>query len=346
MDGDDRAVATLAQVAEAAGVSRATVSRVVNGTRNVDPALVELVERAVAETGYVPNRAARSLRTRRIGTVALVVSTADTSAHQPVLARAFTDPYLGRIVGSALLALQSSGVRLEVLLVEDPGGREAITRRLLHHDLDGVLVVSMHTQDPLPDLVARTGRPGVLLGGTSGGVPLSGVAVDDRAGGALAAGRLLARGCRRVGVLAGPETAPGSLERLRGFRETTTARGLADVPVVGGDFTVTGGELGMRTLLRLHPELDGVFAANDLMAQGATYTVLRAGSRVPEDVAVIGFDDNDIARDARPPLTTVRQPLEDMAAEAVRLLLHQLEHGPAAPGARVFPPSLVVRASA
>lgn len=347
MSDDRRPGSTLDQVARAAGVSRSTVSRVVNGTRNVDPEIARTVQEAIDATGYVPNRAARSLRTRRLGAVALVVATADWEGSSvPLLHRSFTDPFFGRIVGAALLALQERDVRLELLLAEDDPGRAAIVQRLDHRDVDGMLIVSMHTDDPLPALVAATGKPAVLLGKQAAPVALTRVDTDHAAGAALAAGRLVARGCRRIATIAGPETAPGAAERLGGFLSEMERHGVTDVPMVRGAFSMATGETAMADLLAAHPDVDGVFAENDLMAQGALHVLRGAGRRVPDDVAVIGFDDSSIAADTRPTLTTVRQPLEAMGAEMARLLLEQVEEPNTLTRTVVLPPSLVVRNSA
>ena len=341
-----RQAATLDQVARVAGVSRATVSRVVNDTRNVDPELRRVVQDAITATGYVPNRAARSLRTRRLGSVALVVCSADPVGGGPRVPHSLTDPYVARIVGAALVALQERDVRLELLFVEDPDARATLVRRLAHHDVDGVLLVSMHTGDPLPGMIAATGRPAVLIGRPAEPVALSTVDVDQRAGAALAAERLVAAGCRHVATIAGPPQGPGAQERLGGFLDAMAGHGFLDVPVAGGDFSIVAGESAMAWLLDTHPRVDGVFAANDHMGQGALLTLRERRVRVPGRVAVVGFDDSRIASDTRPRLTTVRQPLEDMAAEMVRLLLESVAEPATVPRAVVLHPVLAVRESA
>lgn len=347
MGEDGREGATLDQVALAAGVSRATVSRVVNGTRNVDPELQRIVQAAVAATGYVPNRAARSLRTRRHDAVALAVSTVDElTSDAPLLPRTFADPFFARVVGAALLGLQQREVRLELLLAESEASRQVLVRRLLHRDVDGVLMVSTHVEDPLPAMVAATRRPAVLLGKPLHPVALTTVDTDHRGGAVLAADRLVARGCRRVATIAGPEKGPGSQDRLGGFLDAMAGHGELDVPVARGGFSLVSGEQAMAELLERDPAIDGVFAANDLMAQGALMTLRDAGRRVPDDVAVVGFDDNSLALDTRPTLTTVRQPLEDIATEMVRLLLAQVEDPQLLARRVVLAPTLVMRGSA
>jgi DNA-binding LacI/PurR family transcriptional regulator len=338
---------TLDQVARVAGVSPATVSRVVNGTRNVDPALQQIVMSAVKATGYVPNRAARSLVTRRSGTIALVVSAASADGFDdPFISRILGDPFFGRVAAGALDLLRTNGLRLELLIADDPATRNELTRRLALRDIDGALVVSMNTRDPLCVQLASHHLPVVLLGPAAKSVGLTTVAADNRAGGSLAAAQLLSRGRRRVGVIAGPSDARGAAERTKGFLATMARQGVEDVAVVIGGYTVQTGEASMRELLAGRPDLDGLFAANDLMAQGALHVLRDHDLHIPDQVAVVGFDDSRAATDARPTLTTVRQPLEQMAAEMVRLLLQLIDDEATPIRTTVFQPTLVVRASA
>ena len=147
-------------------------------------------------------------------------------------------------------------------------------------------------------------------------------------------------------MITGPESVPASQDRIAGFRAAMARLGRAYFPSVAGNFTHDSGEQAMRELLTAHPDLDGVFAANDLMAQGALGALREAGRAVPEDVAVVGFDDSIAATAARPALTTVRQPLEDMAAEAGRMLLARVDDPGLGAASVIFEPTLVRRRSA
>ncbi|MFD3717089.1 LacI family DNA-binding transcriptional regulator [Streptomyces sp. NPDC058674] len=337
---------TLEDVARAAGVSRATVSRVVNGVRNVDPAIQEAVRRAVATTGYVPNRAARSLVTRRSGAVALVVCGAGSGSDAGCdehAAGIFQDPFYGRVVSGVLRALRPRGVHPVLMFADGAEGRAGVVAHLAQGGADGALLATTHPQDPLPGMLAGAGLPAVLFARPAAGVPIDHVDLRHREGGALAARHLLARGCGRLAAIGGPAGVRASRERLAGFAEAASGR----VRVAEGDFTLDGGERAMHRLLAEQPDLDGVFAANDLMAQGACLVLREHGRRVPEDVAVIGFDDSSAATASRPRLTTVRQPVEDMAAEMVRLLLDRIAGtGTADPASVLFSPALVIRDSA
>src|ERR1051325_9708570 len=154
---------TLEDVARMAGVSRATVSRVINGIRNVDPQLHEVVWDAVGRTGYVPNRLARSLVTRRTGTVALVVSDSETHDDDPFLGRFFADPYFGRVVGGLMKVLREAGIQLALQMVGTAQQRTRLVGDLGHGQADGAVVVSLPARDPLPAMLTEAGVPAVLV---------------------------------------------------------------------------------------------------------------------------------------------------------------------------------------
>ncbi|MEU3839225.1 LacI family DNA-binding transcriptional regulator [Streptomyces sp. NPDC028635] len=345
-----RRTPTLEDVAREAGVSRATVSRVVNGVRNVDPAIQELVHRAIELTGYAPNRAARSLVIRRAETVALVVSgvgdVADEDSRNAFASRVFTDPFFGRVVGGVVGFLRPRSMHPVLMFAESPEDRQEVLTYLRQGRADGALVVSTHPDDPLPAQLAGARLPAVLFARPARLVPLSCVDLDHRAGGRLAARHLLARGCRRPATVTGPLDVPASRERLAGFQEALAESGVTDAPLAEGGFTLASGAEAMAALLARCPDVDGVFAANDLMAQGACRLLQERGRRIPEDVAVIGFDDSGVAAACRPPLTSVRQPVERMAEEMARLLDAHIRGERTEPASVVFDPQLVVRDSA
>ncbi|MDF2744748.1 MAG: transcriptional regulator, LacI family [Actinomycetia bacterium] len=315
---------TLEQVAALAGVSRATVSRVVNGSPKVSPVVRAQVERAVAKLGYVPNRAARSLVTRRADSVALVAS----EPH----ARFFSEPFFAGMVRGVSAALAETGVQLLLLIAQGLPDRQRLQRYVVGGHVDGVLLASLHGDDPLPGALERAGVPAVLVGRPAGrgvgrGAPASYVDADNRGGAGKAVGHLAGRGRRRIATITGPLDMGVGLDRLEGYRDGLAAAGLTvDEDLVEvGDFTEEGGASAMaRLLARPGPPVDAVFAASDLMAAGALRALRVAGRRVPEDVAVVGFEDSAVARYAQPPLTTVRQPIEEMGRQATRMLLAKI----------------------
>ncbi|MBB6551912.1 LacI family DNA-binding transcriptional regulator [Nonomuraea rubra] len=335
---------TLEDVARAAGVSRATVSRVINGIRNVDSAIQEAVRQAIATTGYVPNRAARSLVTRRTGSIALVVSGAGGDDDSfPV--QVFADPFFGRVAGGIVGFLRPRGIHPVLMFAETGAARAQVLASLRQGDADGAVLVSTHAEDPLPRLLAEAGLPAVLFARPAEPVPISYVDVDHRAGAKLAADHLVARGRKQIVTISGPLDVPASQARLAGFRDAMAAHGHPYVPCAEGGFTYHSGVQAMERLLAEHPGLDGVFVANDLMAQGALLVLRHHGRAVPDDVAVVGFDDSSAATACRPALTTVRHPVEDMAAELARLLLEHIGQPGHRPTSIIFEPSLVVRDS-
>jgi DNA-binding LacI/PurR family transcriptional regulator len=311
---------TLEQVAALAGVSRATVSRVVNGSPKVSPVVRAQVERAVAKLGYVPNRAARSLVTRRADSVALVAS----EPH----ARFFSEPFFAGMVRGVSAALAETGVQLLLLIAQGLPDRQRLQRYVVGGHVDGVLLASLHGDDPLPGALERAGVPAVLVGRPADrGAPASYVDADNRGGAGKAVEHLARRGRRRIATITGPLDMGVGLDRLEGYRDGLAAAGLAgdEGLVESGDFTEEGGAGAMaRLLARPGPPVDAVFAASDLMAAGALRALWAAGRRVPEDVAVVGFEDSVVARCAQPPLTTVRQPIEEMGRQATRMLLAKI----------------------
>ncbi|MEV4312885.1 LacI family DNA-binding transcriptional regulator [Actinocrispum sp. NPDC049592] len=327
---------TLEEVARVAGVSRATVSRVVNGVSSVDQNIRVVVERAISATGYLPNLAARSLVTRRADAIALVL---------PSENRIVGDPFFTQIVTGVTRIVRPLGVHL-VLMMTGPDTGEQVVTDLRQGRLDGVILVHTHTNDPLPELLVKAHRPVVLSARPSSAVPITFVDVNQTAGGALAAEHLVGRGCRRVATITGSLDRPPGHERLAGFRAAMAGLGQPDIVVVQGDFTRESGAAAMRRLLAEFPPVDGVFIASDLMAEGALPVLRRYGRSVPDDVAIVGFDDSTAALTCDPPLTTVRQPVEDMAAEMARQLLRQVDDPDTPVRSVIFEPALVVRESA
>lgn len=322
---------TLEEVARAAGVSRATVSRVVNGVASVDENIRQAVEEAISSTGYLPNLAARSLVTRRADAVALVLPDED---------RVLGDPFFGRVVRGVMTVTAPAGLHL-VLTTTGVGTGDQVLSDLKRGRLDGVILIHTSPEDRLPGRLLDGRFPVVLSARPPSPLPITYVDVHQTAGASLAAQHLRAAGRTRLATVAGPQDTPAGQDRLRGFLDAAGT----EVPWVEGDFTLRSGEEAMSRLLAAHPDVDGVFVASDLMARGALPVLRRSGRRVPEDVAVVGFDDSSAALDCDPPLTTVRQPTEEMAAEMARLLLRQTAHPDTPVTAVIFQPTLVVRHS-
>ncbi|MFE4702927.1 LacI family DNA-binding transcriptional regulator [Streptomyces sp. NPDC056738] len=337
---------TLEAVAARAGVSRATVSRVVNGGDGVREPLVERVRRAVEELGYVPNQAARSLVTRRHDAVAVVIAEPET--------RVFADPFFALQLRGISKELTANDSQLVLLLTEGRDDHARVARYLAGGHVDGALVFSLHLDDPLPGLIHGAGVPTVFGGrpGWGDGVREAVyVDCDNRGGARQAVRHLLGLGRTRIAHITGALDQTSAVDRLDGFRDVMADAG--PELVAQGDFTPAGGERAMRELLERRPDVDAVFVGNDLSALGVLRVLREHGRRVPDDVAVIGFDDMlPIAEQTDPPLTTVRQEIEEMGRLMARMLIRGLEGGPAAqvpapdPAGVVLPTTIVRRASA
>lgn len=310
---------TLEEVAALAGVGRGTVSRVINDAAGVKDSTRRAVQRAIAELGYVPNLAARSLAGRRADAVALVMTEPDW--------RQFGEPFFSEIVRSVGDALTDTKVQLLLTLVRTDVERQRLVEYARGGRVDGVMLMSVHAEDALPDMLAEVGLPTVLLGRRSGEESVTYVDADNAGGARGAVAHLLGLGRRSIATVTGPLDMYVAQCRLRGYREALERAGAESRPAwtVEGDFSADSGRRAMAELIERAPEIDGVFAASDTMAAGALDVLRAAGRRVPEDVAVIGFDDFPLAQHTDPKLTTVRQPLEEIGRTMVRLLLEEME---------------------
>ena len=325
---------TIEEVAALAGVSRSTVSRVVNGSTAVSPAAREAVQRAIAQLNYAPNRAARSLASRQTHAIGLVVPE-DTT-------RFFGDPFLASVVAGISARLADSDYVLTLLIAsEDPGGK--MTRFVRNGGVDAAIIVSHHASDSFVDRIAETvpvvfgGRPTVVRDTDHI------VDVDNVAAARAATEHLLALGRRRVATITGSLSMPVSIDRRDGFLAALSDAGIEPAGVIDGDFSEQGGADAARRLLAQDDRPDALFVASDLMARGALGVLRSAGLRVPDDVAVIGFDDSALA--VASDLTSVRQPMLAQGELLAGLIIDVLA-GRHAERLTMLPTELVVRGSA
>lgn len=330
---------TLEEVAKAAGVSRSTASRAINGGLKVSPSAQTAVDAAIAELGYVPNRAARSLVTRRTDSVALVVPEPDELV--------LTDPYFAGSLQGITAALEPTSIQLILLIARRDESSQRTANYLANRHVDGAVVVSHHRDDGLNQVLVDCQLPCVFVGRPwTGSDVLPYVDSDNTHAGRLATEHLIAAGCTRIATITGPLDMAAGVDRLAGWRNALHAAGLSDEAMARGDFTSAGGAAAMDRLLAAYPDIDGVFAASDLMAAGAIGSLARHGRSVPGDVRVVGFDDLGVAVSTAPQLTTIHNPVVEMSRAACELLLAILGGGEEPTEPLIFHSELVVRESA
>lgn len=329
---------TLEEIGRRAGVSRSTVSRVINNHENVSPLVRERVLRVIEETGYRPHAAARSLAAQRTRVVGLVI---------PRSVQAFfADPYFPRLIQGITQACNAHEYTLSLFMFHSEAEERYLYPRVLSRGfVDGVIVSSSPQDDPLIPLLLESDTPFVIVGRPLVSGPISYVDVDNVVGAYNAVAHLSRLGRRRIGHIAGPENTSVGRDRRQGYVDALVERGrpVQDELIVEGDFTEIGGYLAAQQLMAAGA--DAIFSASDKMAFGALRALRAAGRSVPEDVAVIGFDDLEAASTTHPSLTTVRQPIRQTGKTATEVLLEIIENGDGPARRVILSTKLVVRES-
>ncbi len=323
---------TSRDVARLAGVSQPTVSRVLRGDPRVLPETKERILRATRELGYVTAAVGRNLSTKTTGQVAVVADLGN-----PIY------PFLMASVHDELAA-----AGLKMVLLTERTDEAVLSQHLLDRSVDGVLLTTISRGSRLPRELRRRQVPFVFLNRYVGGVAADRAVADNRGGAAAVADLLLRLGHRDIGLIMGPTNASTSKEREYGFRERSSAAGVEIPParVVHGGYRHDDGVQGFAQISRGRRPPTAVFCVNDFVAVGAYNAVLAAGLRVPEDLAIVGFDDVSMASWPAFELTTVNVPVAEMATAATQFLITRLRGGgPERPRHQVFPTSLVLRHS-
>ncbi|WP_460802509.1 LacI family DNA-binding transcriptional regulator [Microbacterium sp. GXF6406] len=338
MNTQRRRRATVKDVAEEAGVSRGTVSRVLNGHPYVSDEARTAIDAAIAKVGFVPNNAARSLVMRQSMAIGLIV-------HEPH-SLFIEDPNIGAILLGANATLSDADYQLSCLIADTSRDIDRLTRYLTGGLIDGVIIVSAREGDPITKAVARLDLPAAFVGHPRDIGDAAYAAIDNRGAAREITRRLAATGRKKIGMIAAALDRDSGADRLAGF-----------VDALGNDFdpqrvervplySYSDGQKGMRALLEKHPDIDGVFASSDAVAAGAMEVLQSAGHRIPEDVGVVGFDDSSWALRTDPPLSTVRQPAGELGRAAAQSVLAQLRGEKARDGIQVLECPVVWRGSA
>jgi len=330
---------TLEDIAEQAGVSRSTVSRVINDHPNVRADVRKRVWEVIRTTGYHPNAAARTLASQRSWTIGLILPLS--------VSFFFTDPYYPHLTKGIAQACNQYDYTLALFLVSSKKDEEKMFSRVSRRSLlDGVIVQSGHhgDQDIIGHLVDAN-MPMVVAGRPFRSDNVSYVDIDNVNAAYNAVIHLIRLGYRRIGTITGPTTSTVGIDRREGYRKALLQRGqeLTEALIKEGDFTEAGGYYAMQQLLTAQP--DSVFAASDIMAIGAIRAARDAGLRVPEDIAIVGFDDLPIATLSDIQLTTIRQPVVSFGAKAVEILIDLIENGIHPPRHIIMDTELVIRDS-
>lgn len=329
---------TLEDVAHLCGVSRSTVSRVINDHPNVSEPVRQRVLKVIEETGYHPNLAARSLVSQCSNILGLVVSRSVQTF--------FTDPYFPRVTQGVAQACNENNRTLALFLIQTKEDEQNLFPRLSRPgQLDGIIIQSTHADDSLFHQLNQGDIPFVSAGRPINAPEMSYVDVDNVSGAYTAVRHLIHLGRKCIATIAGPlNTSPG-LDRLRGFQ-----RALADSNIEynenlvdEGDFSQGSGYYCAKRLLLHKP--DALFVASDTMALGAIRAIRENGLQVPGDIALVGYDDLPIALQADPPLTTIRQPIRRLGIKLVQVLLDMIENGSEPPRRVIFDTELVIRES-
>jgi LacI family transcriptional regulator len=331
---------SLEDIARLSGVSRSTVSRVINNQPYVSEKSRERVLRTISEHNYQPNLAARALASQRSKVIGVLIP------HD--VADLFTDPFFPTLLKGITTASNKLGYGVTLWLATASADHGGVYLSAFNESLvDGIVIASATFDGAFMEWLADFKKPVVFVGAAPHSTRnVSFVDVDNRNGAAIATRHLLDRGCRRIGMIEGRSEQIANIQRREGYVQALESAGISVDPawvIPNGNYTESGGYACMKQLLT--QDVDGVFAANDLMALGAIRAIREAGLRVPQDIAVIGFDGVPFSALSSPSLSTISQPIGMLGEEATRTLIYLLENDVPQALYKILPVELVVRES-
>ncbi len=327
---------TLEDIAKQSGVSRSTVSRVVNDHPSVSPEVRKRVLKVIQNTGFQPNAAARSLASQRSNMIGLVLPRSVSAF--------FTDPYFPQLTQGIAYGCNNYNLTFSLFLVGNKEDEDKILPRISRSGLlDGLLIQVGQSDDLLIDHLSKTSVPSVILGRPFRPEGVSYIDVDNKRGAQTAVEHLIRLNYQKIAIITGDNDNSASLDRLEGYQQALKNAKRKEVPslIVSGDFTESSGYKAMKKLLPRKP--DAVFASADMMAIGAIHAIQEAGYRIPEDIALVGFDDVPMANQRHIQLTTMRQPILNFGIKAVELLLDVITNGPNPTRRLILDTELVIR---
>jgi len=327
---------TLEDIARLSGVSRSTVSRVINDDIKVKEETRRKVQGVLNSYNFQPNLAARGLASGRTNVIGVVIPAGVSTI--------FTDPYFPQLLQGISAVCNTREYPVMLWLAEPEYERRMVTR-ILHNGLvDGVIVASIPMNDPIVESLIESKMPFILIG-RHPTIDVNSLDVDNVSSGRKATLHLVRLGYKRIATITGPQTQVAGYDRYQGYLKALQDSGITIRPelVIEGDFTEESGYVSMQRLLKFKP--DAVFVASDSMAYGAMRALREANLHIPEDVAVVGFDDIPTSAKTTPPLTTIRQPVQQMGSKAVDMLINIISSGSRATQKMVVDTELVVRDS-
>lgn len=335
MAAESKAKPTYAEIAAAAGVSEATVSRVLNGDERVHPERAKRVRKAVEKMGYSRNRAAAALASGKTGLIAIVIED-DLGV--------FEDPFWATVSSGVSKVLMAHELQTLLMVTQANKVEGPVARYLDSGEVDGAIFFQLH-RDTLVKSLSKHGLPVVVVGAPHKDSGLVYVDVDQRGGGHIATNQLFESGCKQLATITGDIGTTAGRRRLDGFLDACSEADYRAPKqfIQNGDFSFEGGRAAMAKLLALKTRPDGVFCANDLMAAGAIAAIEEAGLACPDHIRIVGFDDSVIAQTVRPPLTSVRQDITGLGETAASLMIKLLQGIKVTPV--VLPTELIIRSS-